>query len=78
VANKAHRSGSGLLLRPGPSSCPYSPECAWKDNSAKLDFRFTEFCELRACERPRGAGRIQVGWAAGKLDEGWEPWSKAE
>jgi hypothetical protein len=27
VADEAHRSGSGLLLRPGPSSCPYSPEC---------------------------------------------------
>jgi hypothetical protein len=45
----------------------YSPECVE-----------VQFYELRTCERPHGAGRIQVGWGTGKPDEGREPWGKAE
>jgi hypothetical protein len=38
----APRQPSIGLPHPGPSSCPIHPR-AWKEGSAKIDFRFTKF-----------------------------------
>jgi hypothetical protein len=44
VANKAHRSGSGLLLRPGHSLLALIHSSAWNRNSA--NFALLGFSEV--------------------------------